>query len=314
MSSELFQRAVKLARDGRKDEARAVLKRILALNPRHEGAWLWLVDCQTTEADRIRVLEECLHMIPNSQSARRVLHMLRAQQVMGEAEQEVSSFSVEVGPEIEGYREPSPLLTYIPEEPGSNGSDSSVSPFTVAPEEVTDDELYGAVSNLSAMLGTDLTANELESPIAVDPTQPIHVKPRSSMPSDDELKELFDKADDYQPAPTKEWSPSFSDDGVGRPRRASENIKTRPRSAQDSVPTRPRPKAADLTNRPLFLPVEQAKHNKDEALMPVSGGPALTQTFLDRWLTPKRMLALLAAGAGVVLFLSMIIIIMLLIG
>ena len=80
MPSELIKRAISLARSGQTEEARDILKDVIASNPNIEAAWLWLAYVSPTYQDRIDVMERCLHYIPDSDEALRRLDYFRVKQ------------------------------------------------------------------------------------------------------------------------------------------------------------------------------------------------------------------------------------------
>jgi Tol biopolymer transport system component len=75
----LLLQAVSLARSGRKEDAHALLQKIVGDNPHLEMAWLWLVQTEPDPARQILILEDCLRNNPKSEYAKRGLAGLRAQ-------------------------------------------------------------------------------------------------------------------------------------------------------------------------------------------------------------------------------------------
>jgi len=75
----LLLQAISLARAGRKEDAHALLHKIVGENPHDEMAWLWLVQTEPDPAQQILTLEECLHHNPKSEYAKKGLAGLRSQ-------------------------------------------------------------------------------------------------------------------------------------------------------------------------------------------------------------------------------------------
>jgi len=75
----LLLQAISLARSGRKDDAHALLHKIVGDNPHSEMGWLWLVQTESDPAQQILILEECLRNNPKSEYAKKGLANLRAQ-------------------------------------------------------------------------------------------------------------------------------------------------------------------------------------------------------------------------------------------
>ncbi len=67
---QTLNQAIDLLNAGRKDEARRLLLQILKADPRHEIAWMWLVETLPNNQQRLAALEQCLKINPNSQMAR----------------------------------------------------------------------------------------------------------------------------------------------------------------------------------------------------------------------------------------------------
>jgi hypothetical protein len=74
-----LRQAISLARSGHKEDAHALLHKIVGENPNLEMAWLWLVQTEPDPAQQILILEECLRNNPKSEYAKKGLSSLRAQ-------------------------------------------------------------------------------------------------------------------------------------------------------------------------------------------------------------------------------------------
>ena len=75
----LLLQAIALARSGHKEDAHALLHKIVADNPHQEMAWLWLVQTEPDPEQQILILEECLRNNPKSEYAKKGLASMRAQ-------------------------------------------------------------------------------------------------------------------------------------------------------------------------------------------------------------------------------------------
>jgi hypothetical protein len=79
----LLQRAISLAQSGKVEDAHALLHKITGEDPTQELAWLWLVQTEPDHQERIKILEECLRHIPNSEYARKGLAGFRTGPLSG---------------------------------------------------------------------------------------------------------------------------------------------------------------------------------------------------------------------------------------
>lgn len=76
MPSTLRKQAIAYLGAGDAKEARRLLQAAIRQEPRDELTWLWYVETLTTDAERIRALERCLRICPDSQRARIALSRL----------------------------------------------------------------------------------------------------------------------------------------------------------------------------------------------------------------------------------------------
>lgn len=74
--SELLQQGIEAAKAKKADEAVALLRRVVELDPRNEMAWLWLSEVLDTDEQRILCLENVLAINPDNYHARRGLASL----------------------------------------------------------------------------------------------------------------------------------------------------------------------------------------------------------------------------------------------
>lgn len=89
--SELFQTAVKKAKAGERNQARAMLIQLVETNPEHELAWLWLSELVADPEDKIIALENALTLNPQRSQTQMRLRQLRQKQAA--ASQPASHFS-----------------------------------------------------------------------------------------------------------------------------------------------------------------------------------------------------------------------------
>lgn len=80
MSAELFERAVEVARAGRKEEARELFIQVVEMDPQHEVAWMWLAGLMESIEDRMIACENVLTINPANERVRAHLSKLQRQQ------------------------------------------------------------------------------------------------------------------------------------------------------------------------------------------------------------------------------------------
>ena len=73
-----LQQAVELVKSGQKRQARQALAEIARAAPDNLPAWFWLVETFESDAQRVKVLEECFKYNPERQEVRQALDKLRA--------------------------------------------------------------------------------------------------------------------------------------------------------------------------------------------------------------------------------------------
>ncbi len=78
MNADILHQAIAAARDGRRDDARALLMRVLEADPRNERAWLWLSGVVDDPNDVKICLENVLALNPSNARARQGLEWLHA--------------------------------------------------------------------------------------------------------------------------------------------------------------------------------------------------------------------------------------------
>lgn len=142
MNEEPLQKAIALAKAGKKDEALPLLHEILMDDPQNELGWLWLTDCLPTLTGRIAALETFVNMVPDAKRARAGLEALRRQAA---AQRDTAAARPEAAaqPGVPGPLEP-------PTQPGAPGAGSlpfsSPSGWVYEPEPAGQESSPGAVS------------------------------------------------------------------------------------------------------------------------------------------------------------------------
>jgi hypothetical protein len=69
--------AVTLIKSGQKEEAQAMLKEIIRLEPHNIPAWFWMVETLETDADKLKVMEVCLKLNPGDQKVQKAYDLLK---------------------------------------------------------------------------------------------------------------------------------------------------------------------------------------------------------------------------------------------
>jgi hypothetical protein len=69
--------AVTLIKNGQKDEAQAILKEIIRLEPHNIPAWFWMAETLETNADKLKVMEVCKKLNPNDPKVQKAYDMLK---------------------------------------------------------------------------------------------------------------------------------------------------------------------------------------------------------------------------------------------
>jgi len=69
--------AVTLIKSGQKEEAQAILKEIIRLEPHNIPAWFWMVETLETDADKLKVMEVCLKLNPGDQKVQKAYDLLK---------------------------------------------------------------------------------------------------------------------------------------------------------------------------------------------------------------------------------------------
>jgi len=79
-STDVLNRAIQAAREGRKIEARDLLIRLVEIEPDNEWAWIWLSGLFDSVEDRIIACENVLSINPTNEKVRAYLAQLRRRQ------------------------------------------------------------------------------------------------------------------------------------------------------------------------------------------------------------------------------------------
>ena len=76
MAQDQLRQAIELAQNGQRDEARTLLRRVLAQDKNNEAAWMWLASVAESQSERIASLQHVLHLNPQNEKARSALAQL----------------------------------------------------------------------------------------------------------------------------------------------------------------------------------------------------------------------------------------------
>ena len=129
--SEKIAQAITHIHQGQKEQARQILLALVKANPRNEAAWLWLVETVDNDTERIRVLEQCLKRVPQSQRAQTGLARLRAKQ--GQAAAGPSQPTDRSRPPVAAPPAVMPLPAVPPEQPAQGQATVPILPVPSTP-------------------------------------------------------------------------------------------------------------------------------------------------------------------------------------
>jgi hypothetical protein len=73
MADEGWESALKLVQDGNIREAHGIFERIVSTDVHNVSAWFWYAKTGASEAERTRILQNCLRFNPDSAETRQVL-------------------------------------------------------------------------------------------------------------------------------------------------------------------------------------------------------------------------------------------------
>ena len=73
-----LQQAIELVKTGKQSQARPALVQIVRAAPDNVQAWFWLVETFDSDAQRVKVLEECLKHNPEREEVLQALEKFRA--------------------------------------------------------------------------------------------------------------------------------------------------------------------------------------------------------------------------------------------
>jgi hypothetical protein len=74
-----LQQAIQLSKDGRKIDARKLLRPLLEVDPESEKAWLWYANSFDSTDEKLKALQNCLVYCPNSKMALEGIRFLQSQ-------------------------------------------------------------------------------------------------------------------------------------------------------------------------------------------------------------------------------------------
>jgi hypothetical protein len=91
-----LQQAIQLSKDGRKLDARKLLRPLLEVDPENEKAWLWYANSFDSTDEKLKALHNCLVYCPNSKMALEGIRVLQSQMQSPESEtpEEPNNFAV----------------------------------------------------------------------------------------------------------------------------------------------------------------------------------------------------------------------------
>ena len=96
MDDETLQQAIQLSKDGRKLDARKLLRPFLEVDPENEKAWLWYANSFDLTDEKLKALQNCLVYCPSSKMALEGIRVLQSQLQSPELEtpEEPNNFAV----------------------------------------------------------------------------------------------------------------------------------------------------------------------------------------------------------------------------
>ena len=96
MDDVTLQQAIQLSKDGRKLDARKLLRPFLEVDPENEKAWLWYANSFDSTDEKLKALQNCLVYCPNSKMALEGIRVLQSQMQSPELEtpEEPNNFAV----------------------------------------------------------------------------------------------------------------------------------------------------------------------------------------------------------------------------
>jgi hypothetical protein len=96
MDEVTLQQAIQLSKDGRRLDARKLLRPFLEVDPENEKAWLWYANSFDSTEEKLKALHNCLVYCPNSTMALEGIKVLQSQLQSPELEtqEEPDNFAV----------------------------------------------------------------------------------------------------------------------------------------------------------------------------------------------------------------------------
>lgn len=77
---ELFREAIRIFKQGNRQQAHQLMRQVLIENPKHAPAWLWMSEFVETVEQKRDCLQRTLVLDPSNEAARKGLHILRLQE------------------------------------------------------------------------------------------------------------------------------------------------------------------------------------------------------------------------------------------
>jgi hypothetical protein len=138
MDDETLQQAIQLSKDGRKLDARKLLRPFLEVAPENEKAWLWYANSFDSTDEKLKALQNCLVYCPDSKMALEGIRVLQSQLQSPEVEtpEEPNNFAVNLQ-NSQGVKFFEADSNEKDNTPFSDEAESSkqISPFGEAPEQ-----------------------------------------------------------------------------------------------------------------------------------------------------------------------------------
>ena len=132
MDDETLQQAIQLSKDGRKLDARKLLRPFLEVDPENEKAWLWYANSFDLTDEKLKALQNCLVYCPSSKMALEGIRVLQSQLQSPELEtpEEPNNFAVNLQnsqgvkfSEVDSYEKDN--------KPFSDEAETSIQKFTI---------------------------------------------------------------------------------------------------------------------------------------------------------------------------------------
>jgi len=276
MPDNSLDRAIELSRNGKKADAREILKAILRSNPQNETAWLWFADTFPDTRNRIAVLEECLKHNPDSQTVPKWLATFKSEEAKTATTIQLQKFGTKTSQTAQPKQ---PIIKPLParnpsQKPNTKQSGKSNSPFIFLVS------AFGTIILLSMCIFClwilqrqgILTIPAIEKPLSLSTTQAITLAP------------TFIITPINTPTQTNTSTPTFTSTPIKSPTITSSQTPINSATPQ-STPT-PLPPTNTQTRQPT-IPIQNTSSPEptDIDIMPTLEQPTVIPT---KQITPTR--------------------------